>query len=158
MDRVRAALAVEAASPSLVQDVRKMREKLEATASPRNLKRGRGGIVDVEFLVQLFQIRLGAASPDVIRPNVWDAIDALEAAGIWTADDAATLRAGYSFLRNVEARLRIVTDRPLTEIPEQPADLAKLARRLGFPSPVEFLDELTSTTSRIRTVYDRLTR
>jgi glutamate-ammonia-ligase adenylyltransferase len=154
MERIRAAITSAAASPSLVPDVRKMREKLEATASARNLKRGRGGVVDVEFLVQLFQIR----HPDGIRSNVWDAIDALESAGLWSPEDATTLRQGYSFLRHVETRLRIVTDRPLTEIPEALADQTKLARRLGFASPREFLDEFARTTTRIREVYDRLAR
>lgn len=158
MNRVRTAITAEAASPTLLHDVRKMREKLESTATPRNLKRGRGGLTDVEFLVQLGQIRHGAERPEVVQPNVWDAIDAMEAAGFWTADDAATLRSGYSFLRHVEARLRIVTDRPLTEIPENPTDLAKLARRLGFSTPQAFLEELTQTTSRIRETYECLAR
>jgi glutamate-ammonia-ligase adenylyltransferase len=156
MRAIRATMAAEATSPNLVHEVRAMREKLESTATPCNLKRGKGGLADVEFLVQLFQIRHGAERPDVVQPNVWDAIDALESAGLWNADDAATLRSGYSFLRHVEARLRIVTDRPLTEIPDNPTDLVKLARRLGFATPEWFLDELKRITERIRAVYDRL--
>jgi len=154
--RIRAAIVAAADSPTLVADVRKMREKLEANASVRNLKRGRGGLADVEFLVQLFQIRHGAERPDVIRSNVWDAIDSLEAARLWSSADATTLRDGYSFLRHVEARLRIVTDRPLTEIPENAADVSKLARRLGFATPTAFQDELTLTTASIRAAFDRL--
>ena len=156
-DRVRAALVAEADSPNLVSEVRRMREKLEATATPRNLKRGRGGLADVEFLVQLFQIRHGRAHPQVFRSNVWDALDSLAAAGLLKELDAATLRDGYSFLRHVEARLRIVTDRPLTELPENADDVAKLARRLGFDSSRSFLEKLQQTTEHIREVYDRLT-
>ena len=163
MDRVRAAMLRSGRSPMLVDEVRAMRAKLEATASPRSLKRGPGGIVDVEFLVQLLQLRHGAATPDILRPNVWEALDSLEAAGLLTAAAAAALREGYSFLRLVEARLRIVTDRPLTEVPENSDDLAKLARRLGFEprgneTPAgRFLDQLKRTTARIRGAYDTRT-
>ena len=45
---------------------------------------------------------------------------ALSAAGLLNEAETATLNVGYSFLRLVEARLRIVTDRPLTEIPDSP--------------------------------------
>ncbi len=157
VERVRTALVGHSDSLSLVSEVRKMREKLEATASPRNLKRGRGGLADVEFLVQLFQIRSGRERPDLIRSNVWDALEALEAARLLSEEDAATLQAGYSFLRLVEARLRIVTDRPLTEVPDNATDLAKLARRLGFDTSQRFLKEVDRTTSSIRAVYEKLT-
>ena len=157
MERVRNALVGHSSSISLVTEVRKMREKLEATASPRNLKRGRGGLADVEFLVQLFQIRSGLGQPDLIRSNVWDALEALETARLLSEEDAATLHSGYSFLRLVEARLRIVTDRPLTEVPDNPHDLAKLARRLGFETSQLFLSEVQRTTSNIRAIYEKLT-
>ena len=73
------------------------------------------------------------------------------------------MRDGYSFLRLVEARLRIVTDRPLTEVPEAADDRAKLARRLGFEAQEgisaadRFLIQLKQTTSRIRFIYDEVT-
>ena len=141
----------------LADEVRSMREKLESTAGPRSLKRGPGGIVDVEFVVQLLQLKYGREHPEVLRSNVWDALDALEAAGLLAAADAAALRAGYSFLRLVEARLRVVTDRPLTEVPESADDKAKLARRLGFDSPGRFLDDLKRVTSEVRRLYRAIT-
>ena len=112
--------------------------------------------MDVEFAVQLLQLQHGRDHPIILHPNVWDTLDALEAAGFLPASDAAVLRAGYSFLRLVEARLRIVTDRPLTEVPQDLDDLAKLARRLGFESPSRFLEELKRTTSQIRAGYDAI--
>jgi [glutamine synthetase] adenylyltransferase / [glutamine synthetase]-adenylyl-L-tyrosine phosphorylase len=157
MASVRAAFMAEADSPTLVADVCRMREKLEATATPRNLKRGRGGLTDIEFLVQLFQIRHGRERPELLQPNVWDAIAALQAAALWTPDDARALREGYSFLRLVEARLRIVTDRPLTEVPDNATDVAKLARRMNFASSDAFLGELKRVTDCIREVYRKLT-
>jgi [glutamine synthetase] adenylyltransferase / [glutamine synthetase]-adenylyl-L-tyrosine phosphorylase len=153
---VRAALTEAPYSPTMVDDVRRMREKLESSASPRNLKRGRGGLADVEFLIQLLQIGYGRWKPEIVRSNVWDALDACLSAGLLAPADAALLRDGYSFLRLVEARLRIVTDRPLTEVPENRTDLAKLARRLGFEAPERFLDELLRVRAGVRDSYTRL--
>jgi glutamate-ammonia-ligase adenylyltransferase len=163
MAHVRAAMLGQGWSSRVADDIRWMRERLEATASPRSLKRGPGGIADVEFLVQLLQLRYGAAHPEVLVSNVWDALDSLEAAGLLAPADATALRDGYSFLRLVEARLRIVTDRPLNEVPESPDDLAKLARRLGFEPrdgatpAARFLDLLTQSTARMRALYKAIT-
>jgi glutamate-ammonia-ligase adenylyltransferase len=153
MARVRAAAVGGGWTPAAADEVRRMREKLEAGTTPRNLKRGAGGLNDVEFLVQLLQLKHGAARPDVLEPNVWAALDALEAAALLPAAEAAALRAGYSFLRLVEARLRVVTDRPLTELPDAADDLAKLARRLGFESAEAFRAEHRRVTGEIRRVY-----
>ena len=154
---VHAAMLGRPWTPKLADEVRAMRKKLEATANSRSLKRGPGGLVDIEFVVQLLQLKYGHEQPAILKSNVWDALDALDAAGLLPADDAAGLRAGYSFLRLVEARLRIVTDRPLTEIPESTEDRAKLARRLGFDSPEKFLTEWKRFTADIRLRYDALT-
>jgi glutamate-ammonia-ligase adenylyltransferase len=153
MNSIRSAMLGPVWCPALVDEVRAMRQKLEATAGPRSLKRGPGGLTDVEFAVQLLQLKYGREHPDVLTPNVWDALDALAASGVLPADDATTLRDGYSFLRLVEARLRIVTDRPLTEIPEPADDQAKLAHRLGFATPSDFLARFRQITASVRACY-----
>jgi glutamate-ammonia-ligase adenylyltransferase len=154
---IRAAMLGPAWCAQTVDDVRAMRQKLESTAGPRSLKRGPGGLVDVEFVVQLLQLKYGREHPEVLAPNVWDALDALAVSGILPAGDATVLRAGYSFLRLVEARVRIVTDRALTEIPESAEDQAKLAHRLGFAGPDPFLAAFRRTTASVRTCYDAIT-
>jgi len=93
----------------------------------------------------------------VLVPNVWDSLNALESAGVLPSDEAAALRDGYSFLRLVEARLRIVTDRPMTEVPELPDDQAKLAHRLGFEGSEQFLAVLKEVTANVRRCYDAVT-
>ena len=131
-----------------------MRTRLEAGGSSRNLKRAAGGLADVEFAVQLLQLRHGRELTELMTPNVWDALTAAEIAGVLAKTDAAALRSGYGFLRTVEARLRVVTDRPLVELPDGPADAAKLARRLGFASAEAFRAELERTMSGVRRAFD----
>ena len=68
-----------------------MRERLEASGSERDLKRGFGGIVDVEFLVQLFRIKYGKAIPSLRTANTWEALDALGEAGLLSPEEQTTL-------------------------------------------------------------------
>lgn len=143
----------------VVDEILSMRARMEAGATPRSLKRAAGGLVDVEFLVQLLILRYAQVHPEIMRPNIWDALDACDRLGLLSAADCEILRRGYSFLRFVEARLRIVTDRPLTEIPEGADDLEKLARRAGFeaedgtPTAVPFQSELNAVRASIRMVF-----
>jgi glutamate-ammonia-ligase adenylyltransferase len=120
----------------LVDEVVAMRDRLEASGTERDLKRGFGGMVDVEFLVQLFRLKFGRSVPSLRTTNTWESLAALQLASLLSAEEHATLRDCYDFLRLVESRLRIVHNRSLAELPEKPEDLEKLARRLGFePGP-----------------------
>jgi glutamate-ammonia-ligase adenylyltransferase len=157
MAAVHQAMLGPAWHPALIDELLRMRHKLEQSAGPRNLKRGPGGLVDVEFVGQLLQLKYGQEHPAILRPNLWEALDALKTEGLLADDEVAALREGYSFLRLVEARLRVVTDRPLTQIPEGSEDQAKLARRLGWASPELFLAELHRVTADIRTRFRDIT-
>ncbi len=118
--------------PELADEIQAMRERVEAAGSKRDLKRGFGGIVDIEFLVQMYRLKYGRRFPDVRDPNTWKALEALLAAGLVSRAEYATLRACYDFQRLVEIRLRIYHNRSLDELPDQPEDLEKLARRIGI--------------------------
>jgi len=148
--------------PDMADEIRLMRERLEAIRGGRNLKRGFGGIVDVEFLVQVYQLKHGRELPQVRLTNTWDALQALKAAQLLSAQDYAVLHAGYDFLRLVESRLRIVHNRSLEELPGAPEDLEKLARRLGWEvlldqsAGSQFLIALEEHTTRIRQTFLRL--
>ncbi len=139
--------------PVTAAEVRAMRDRLTAAASVRSLKRGPGGLADVEFAVQFLQLTHAADHPAVFTPNVWDALAALAAAGLLPPDDAAGLAAGYSFLRAAEARVRLMTDRAQTELPADAGGWAKLARRLGFADTAGFVAELARVTSDNRRRY-----
>jgi glutamate-ammonia-ligase adenylyltransferase len=148
--------------PALADAIQAMRERLQASRSGRDLKRGFGGIVDVEFLVQLLQLKYGNTTPAVQMSNTWSAIDALRDAGLLNPEEHEILHSGYSFLRQVESRLRIVHNLSLDKLPENPEDLEKLARRLGCEATAnasagtEFVGKLELHTSQIRDLFLRL--
>jgi glutamate-ammonia-ligase adenylyltransferase len=108
-----------------------MRKRLEASRDAGDLKRGSGGLVDVEFAVQLVQLRHGGRHPSILEPNIWKALAAIAGAGLWGTPRIAVFREGYTFLRRIESRLRIVYNVARGELPEDPRDLRKLAVRIG---------------------------
>ena len=151
--------------PELADEIRAMRERLEASRSERDLKRGFGGIVDVEFLVQLLQLKYGRRSPRSAPPTPGRRWRRCATRGPFDSKPTTqALRQGYDFLRLVESRLRIVHNRSLDELPDKPEDLEKLARRLGCQATAQasaaqvFRNELTAHTARIRELFKRLTR
>ncbi|MBM4068796.1 MAG: bifunctional [glutamate--ammonia ligase]-adenylyl-L-tyrosine phosphorylase/[glutamate--ammonia-ligase] adenylyltransferase [Planctomycetes bacterium] len=146
-------------SSELADDMRLMRERLEAAGSTRDVKRGFGGIIDVEFLVQMFRLKFGRTLPELRNPNTWAALDTLRLAQRLTATEHDQLLKAYDFLRLVESRLRIVHNRSFDELPENPEDLDKLARRLGIDpgdgiaAGQRFLEELDRHMTQTRELF-----
>lgn len=147
-------------SSRLAEEVGAMRKKLEAGRGGTDLKRGPGGSVDIEFLTQYLQLAHCRERPEILRPNVWEALAALKRAGILDRDDYDELTAAYDFLRSVEGRLRLVYNRAMTELPEDETELARLARRLNYASTdpqtlVEsFRNHAERIASRTRSIFD----
>jgi glutamate-ammonia-ligase adenylyltransferase len=148
--------------PERVDEIRDMRERLEASGSERDVKRGFGGIIDIEFLVQMYRLKYGPTRPALRNPNTWAALDALCYTGLLSDAEHAILHKGYDFMRLVESRLRIVHNRSLDELPERPEDLEKLARRLGCEpgfgasAGQRFLEELDRHTRQTRDLFLQL--
>jgi glutamate-ammonia-ligase adenylyltransferase len=139
-----------------------MRNRLEASRSPRDLKRGFGGFVDIEFLVQAFQLKYGKDRAAIRTPNTWEGLLALRTAGLITEQEHETLRLGYDFLRRVESRLRIVQNRAMSDLPDTGEEMEKLARRLGYTASgaatagTQFQAELRKHTTLIRELFLKL--
>jgi glutamate-ammonia-ligase adenylyltransferase len=145
--------------PELADEIQSMRERVEASGSKRDLKRGFGGIVDIEFLVQMYRLKYGRLFPPLRDPNTWRALDAVLAAGLISQEEHDTLRSCYDFHRLVEIRLRIFHNRSLDELPENPDDLEKLARRVGIDAGLgatagqRFVQELERHTAQTRQLF-----
>jgi glutamate-ammonia-ligase adenylyltransferase len=101
-------------------------------SSPRyDLKVGRGGLVDVEFAIQWLQMKHGK-DKRVRTPDTLAALGALEGLGLLDASIAAPLREGYSFLRRLEQRLRVLHGSGAALLEAEAPGIAPLARRMGM--------------------------
>jgi glutamate-ammonia-ligase adenylyltransferase len=123
-----------------------------------NIKSGRGGLVDIEFIVQFLQLQHGAAHPELRVPGTREALPRLRRVGVLDDAAATALEAAYLFLRKLENRLRIVQDRSISELRDEPGVVEKLARRMGYTEPQSgggerLLDDYLMHTGRVRDLY-----
>ncbi len=125
-----------------------------------NVKTGRGGLVDIEFLTQMLQLRYGATVPSVRKRATRHALTALAMAGLVPPNDAATLLESYAFLRTLTNRLRIERDQPVEALAREGARLPALARRLGYHGTnaevaQRLVNDYERHTARVRALYTR---
>ena len=145
-----------------VEEIAAMRVRMEREIGIEdrrrlNLKQGRGGLVDVEFLTHLMALRYGNEFPALRVRGTVGLIRALAEAGLLGQSDAADLEADYHFLLRLENRLRIETDQPAWAVPTDPHQLTPLARRMGYAgvgAAAELLKELEHRRTRIRSTFD----
>lgn len=150
-----------------IREARDMKARAEAEMarrglSEREVKRGRGGIRDVEFSIQLLQLVHGRADPALRRPATLAALSELARAGYVSLQDAAVLERSYRFLRAVEHRLQLVEERQVHAVPSEVAARTVLARSLGYRDDASatavgrFDGELRRHQVEARLVHERL--
>lgn len=128
----------------------------------RNIKTGRGGIRDIEFVIQFLQLLHGGRLPQVQTVNTLKAIERLQSAGCLTLNEEAILSQNYVWLRKLEHRLQIMFDLQTHELPESPAELRKIAIRMGYVDLFEqdalaqFQRDLSEVTELNRRILDHL--
>ncbi len=136
--------------------IRDMRLKLEESASPRNLKRGPGGTMDTEFIVQMLQLKHGQQRPELRIPGTLASLTALSDAGILASDDATFLRQAYRFQRHVEACIRLMNASGRHEFPDDTLELAKVAFLLGYENVDALRAEVKETFHEVRNIFNRI--
>lgn len=119
----------------------------------RNVKLDRGGIRDVEFLVQCLQRLYGGSDPFVRGGGTLLSLFRLHEKGYLSTPDYARLRSGYEYLREIEHRLQLVDNRQTHELPTSGEALAALERKLQTP---KLEGELNSCLLGIAAIYERV--
>ena len=114
--------------------------------------------MDIEFLVQMLQLKHGHDVEAVRTPNTLKGLKALSRAGLLTGEDARFLTDSYRFLRILEGRLRLMNQVEQSKLPEDPTELTKLSHLLRWPSGgallVDFERYLAGTRERFDRVFD----
>ncbi|HEX6569808.1 MAG TPA: hypothetical protein VF015_11605, partial [Acidimicrobiales bacterium] len=140
------------------REVRRMKARVERERIPPgedpefHLKLGRGSLSDIEWTVQLLQLRTGTRAPSTMG-----ALAALEAAGVVEPDDAAVLRSAYRFCERARNRWWLVGSAPAATdaLPARQEDLLRLARSLDT-TPSALREDYRRVTRRARRVVERL--
>lgn len=120
-----------------------------------DLKRGRGGIREIEFFAQIHQLIHGGRDPALRAPATRDALARLAAAGWIGVGESHALSEAYTLLRTIEHRVQMVEDRQTHHLPTGDA-LDSVARLYGAPDGAALLDILRPSVATVAATYDSL--
>ena len=124
----------------------------------RNVKLGRGGIREIEFIAQTLQLLNAGRTPFLQNAQTLPTLAKLAQYRLLTHAETDALTAAYGFLRDVEHRLQMDDNRQTHTIPVERAAQERLARLMGFATLKEFNAALREHTTAVRAAYDRLLR
>ncbi|MGD8412978.1 MAG: hypothetical protein PVF33_02025 [Candidatus Latescibacterota bacterium] len=147
-------------SYSPLEDIARMREQISGNIPARersfNIKLMSGGIRDIEFTAQTFQLMHGHRNPELRTPNTLEALDRIRKLGLLKEWQVDNLSAAYRFFRLVEHRLQMMHQLKTHTVPESADEIRLLARRagrgpLGSFTTESFLETLSKHLNNVRT-------
>jgi [glutamine synthetase] adenylyltransferase / [glutamine synthetase]-adenylyl-L-tyrosine phosphorylase len=141
-----------------LESMLEMKTRIEERSEFEDLKRGAGGIRDVEFLVQALQLLHGHRLPQLQTPETLAGLRRLEEHGVLDHAVAISLEAGYVFLRQIEHRCQLVGDQQTHSIPAQPQARERLAKLMGRSTWPQLESELDRHRRTIQTLYNSILR
>jgi glutamate-ammonia-ligase adenylyltransferase len=146
-------------TPDLLDEIAKIKRRIEhdiAADLERDVKLGRGGIREIEFVVQTLQFIHGGRHAFLQETNTLNALRSLAQLELVAHGEVVDLARAYRFLRQVEHRLQIEAEQQTHTIPQDAGALDRLARSLGFDSSKQFSATLNKTMENVRRVFDRV--
>jgi [glutamine synthetase] adenylyltransferase / [glutamine synthetase]-adenylyl-L-tyrosine phosphorylase len=151
----------KSATPDLLQEIANIKHRIERdVVGPEKLERdvklGRGGIRDIEFIVQTLQLIHGARNPFLQEPSMLKALRALRELDLLPHDEVLALDNAYRFLRRVEHRLQIEAEQQTHTVPDEPDPLSRLAHSLRFSSASDFTAALHNRMGSVRPIFQRI--
>ncbi len=119
-----------------------------------DVKRGPGGIREIEFLVQTFQLLRGGREPDLQTPSIFEAAASLQKLQILSNEAVSELLAAYRFLRKTENRIQALHDQQTHRVPEG-EDGLRVARAMGFKDVPDFQVALEQTRNKVQALFEQ---
>jgi glutamate-ammonia-ligase adenylyltransferase len=147
-------------SQNVLQEVAAVKDRIEnevvgADELERNVKLGRGGIREIEFVVQSLQVLHGGRLPFLQVSQTLSCLEKLERYNLLSKEEVLQLGAAYRFLRDVEHRLQMENNLQTHTIPDDPRAQLRLARLMDFRSLEGFESMLRTHTGNVRQIYEK---
>jgi len=151
----------KSASPDLLDEIASIKRRIErdlvgADKLERDVKLGRGGIREIEFIVQTLQLIHGARHPFLQESSMLKALRALRQLDLLPREEVLILDNAYRFLRRVEHRLQIEAEQQTHIVPRDSEALRSLALSLRFPSSNDFTAALQKRMHAVRPIFQRI--
>jgi glutamate-ammonia-ligase adenylyltransferase len=145
---------------SAFESLRNLKEQIvrevERKGMQDNIKLGPGGIREIEFIAQAFQLVRGGRQPLLQQRSVLKILDALALLGYLPAHASLQLSEAYQFLRRAENRLQAFADQQVHELPEHDIGKIRLAYAMGFPDWESFEKVLTLHRQNVQAHFEQV--
>jgi glutamate-ammonia-ligase adenylyltransferase len=154
----------ESVAETDIREIRRIKARVESERLPRgadparHLKLGRGGLSDVEWLVQLLQLQHAGSHPELRTTSTLEALDAAARLGLLTQDDAGLLAAAWRLASRIRSANVIWSGKASDLLPSSRRDLEAVARWCGYePGQAAALEEdYLRVSRRARAVFERV--
>jgi len=138
-------------------EINRLRNRMEKelakeSVSKVNIKTGKGGLVDIEFIVQMLQLRYGKKYRSIRHGNTLEAINALGDKGLVGPKEASCLIEGYKFLKRMENLLRLLKDKSISDVKDSDFDRLAIESRT-YKKGKELKNRYKDITHQIRDIY-----
>lgn len=133
-----------------------VRQEKQSLDKSTNVKLGRGGIREIEFLAQVFQLIRGGRDAALRARGTRAILRELAAQELLQAQAVERLLQSYTFLRNLEHRLQYLEDAQTHTLPEKEADLELIANMMGFADSAAFLQQLGIERAYVASQFDAI--
>lgn len=145
---------------SVLQSLRNMKGMIEREVRRRglknNIKLGAGGIREIEFVVQVFQLIRGGRVVALQTRSLLEALKVIEHEKLLPSDEVNTLQQNYLFLRRCENLLQGINDEQTQTLPEDALNQSRVAVGMGFASWADFSQNLIQRMSANRSIFNNL--
>lgn len=168
-DRVAGACLMEKLQPFIYRryldygafaNLRKLKEMINEESARRerreDIKHGEGGIREIEFIAQVFQLVRGGREPSLQRRDCLGTLAMLGERRLLPLHAVEALTQAYVFLRRVENRLQMLTDQQTHQLPAQPEERLRIAWMLGFTDLSGFMHALQQQLQRVHAQFEQV--
>jgi glutamate-ammonia-ligase adenylyltransferase len=139
-----------------IDEIRNLKTRIDSTFKKGDIKRGYGGIREVEFFAQALQLIYGGREPLLRERSTLKVLHMLFQKALIGQDDYLILSDNYRFLRTLEHRLQQLNNLQTHSLPSGGAELEALGRKMGFRNAKTFAVDLDGRRGNVREIYDSL--
>ncbi|WP_019278034.1 bifunctional [glutamate--ammonia ligase]-adenylyl-L-tyrosine phosphorylase/[glutamate--ammonia-ligase] adenylyltransferase [Vibrio coralliilyticus] len=145
---------------SAIQSLRRMKSMISSEVRRRglsnNIKLGAGGIREIEFIAQVFQLIRGGREPNLRQRGLLVTLDAIEELEQLTSEEVNNLKLSYKFLRRLENLLQAMADKQTQTLPECENEQLQLAVAMGYPDWTSLIEQVRQHMHNVHQVFNNL--
>lgn len=145
---------------SVIQSLRNMKSMISREVRRRgmidNIKLGAGGIREIEFITQVFQLIRGGREPDLQSNSLLTVLKAITTLELLTEKETAQLAESYLFLRRLENLLQSIGDQQTQTLPDNEEDKARLTFAMGYDNWETLYQEISHKMQAVSVIFTQL--